>query len=1178
MGTAPVTYLVQYRTSQVGSTPAGSWITASVAQTATSTTINGLTDGVSYDIQVTASSASGAGPATIATGFVPIGAPLTPQLVVDNVAGSSTSLQISWNYANTGGTPITSVNLYRWNGSAWVIYQTFSSSTTPGQNIINAQTWTDTGLTAGSIYYYKVSITNAYGTSPQTAQIQAFPVANVGAPTSFSVLPGHGSVTLSWAAPATYGAAIHGFTISRSIDGSNWGTPIAVDTANNSLLSYVDQGVVNGTQYYYKVAATTALGIGAYTSPVATTPVGPSSAPSNLMAVTADSQVTLTWNPPINSGGSPVTGYRILECNSATVTGSGLLSSNCSVQVTPNTNTTATSYVVPSLTNGTTYYFGVQALTSASPAQGYVAIVTAVPRALVPAVTSLAAAPADQQITLSWTAPTGVPTGYPVSGYRVDLCSISVCTDSDYVTLTSNTQSTTTSYVVTGLTDGVLYSFRVYPVTAPYSNGSVYGSYASITGRPGVIPSAPLAFTAVPGNGQATLSWQPPVNNGGGLPYQYYITYGTSTGSMTAAPNTNGGYVSSGTTSVVVNGLTNGTAYYFAIQAVNSLGAGSYASGNVGNYQVNAPTTVGTVATAPTSLSATVANSQVTLTWSTPSNTGGLALLNYAVQEQFGTTWAPATGVSSCVSGTCTQVIGGLTNGTSYNFQVAYVTAAGTGAFASIQATPYSTAGGVQNIAAIVSNGGVTLFWTAPQINGGQSITGYIVQQTSPATVVYSTSAALPGLAGFQISGLTNGSSYTFQIIPVTTAGNGTAANITATPAALPGAPASAVSNVGNQLIGITWVAPNSATNGGLAIGAYNIQYSPDNGTTWLPQNPASVVSTTLSYTFQTDSNNQINNGQSYIIRVRSVNAVGVSAWVQVGNVIPGIAPLAPIGLTAAADASTPTPVPGAINTTWSAPNNGGAPITSYEVDYTTNEAIVTSAVANGSSITYGYSSSTAFSAGQIVTIAGLSTAAFNLVNVSIASSSSNTFTINSTATGANVYSASGFAAVWSPASTTISSTNTSYQVVGLSANTNYWIRVAATNAIGQGTFAYSSQVTTSSAAVSTVGSATSLSVSNVLATSVKLSYTQNTGATTVTGRKVEISLVNPDGSYAGWSTYTGSTLPGISNSVAPISASTATSLQIVGLQPSSQYAVRVTPYAQVSPGIYTGYISTTAT
>ena len=158
------------------------------------------------------------------------------------------------------------------------------------------------------------------------------------------------------------------------------------------------------------------------------------------------------------------------------------------------------------------------------------------------------------------------------------------------------------------------------------------------------------------------------------------------------------------------------------------------------------------------------------------------------MQQLSGTTWSPATGVYTLASSTYTQIVSGLTNGTTYNFRIAYVTNIGVGTYSTISATPITTSSAVQGIQALVSDGTVTLYWTAPASSGGQAVSGYKVEQSTDNSTwtTLAANAALPGSTGYAISGLTNGTAYYFRITPITLAGNGATAIINSTPAALP--------------------------------------------------------------------------------------------------------------------------------------------------------------------------------------------------------------------------------------------------------------------------------------------------------------------------------------------------------------------------------------------------------
>ena len=95
---------------------------------------------------------------------------------------------------------------------------------------------------------------------------------------------------------------------------------------------------------------------------------------------------------------------------------------------------------------------------------------------------------------------------------------------------------------------------------------------------------------------------------------------------------------------------------------------------------------------APTSLTATGGNAQVSLAWTAPSYNGGSAITDYSVQfsSNSGATW---TTFSRTASTTASQVVTGLTNGTSYVFRVAGINANGTGDYtaASGSVTPVGT-------------------------------------------------------------------------------------------------------------------------------------------------------------------------------------------------------------------------------------------------------------------------------------------------------------------------------------------------------------------------------------------------------------------------------------------------------------------------------------------------------
>lgn len=96
-----------------------------------------------------------------------------------------------------------------------------------------------------------------------------------------------------------------------------------------------------------------------------------------------------------------------------------------------------------------------------------------------------------------------------------------------------------------------------------------------------------------------------------------------------------------------------------------------------------------TTPSAPTGVSGTAGDSQVSLSWTSPASNGGSTITDYVVQysSNSGSSWTTfSDGTSTSTSATVT----GLTNGTAYVFRVAAVNSVGTGSYstASSSVTP----------------------------------------------------------------------------------------------------------------------------------------------------------------------------------------------------------------------------------------------------------------------------------------------------------------------------------------------------------------------------------------------------------------------------------------------------------------------------------------------------------
>ena len=406
------------------------------------------------------------------------------------------------------------------------------------------------GLTPGTTYYVRVDASNNAGSTlgnSLTFTTPAPPTVTTRAASNLSQTGTAGTLNALVNPAASQTTVSFCYSRSPTLVGctSVPGSPSSLSASTQpSAVSADISSLSTNTVYYFVAVATNSVGTTYGSTEYFTTPTG-------------------TVAAPVITGVSPGS-IGDISGASVTITGTGFSTVGAGAQVTIGgisatvTSRSATQLVVtaPAGTVGATNVVVNNVDGQSTSTNTRLSFVSSAP-------TNVSGTVANAQSQVTWTATSF--TGPAVSNYLVQYSS----NGGGSWTNVTRAASTSPSMLVTGLTNGSSYIFRVAAIN---SVGAGTFSSSSPEVIPQTLPGQPTDLSGTAGNGQAALNWVAPTDNGGRNIITYKVEYSSNGG----ASWTEYSHPDSSPSSLVVSGLNNGTSYIFRVAAVNSVGTGTY--------------------------------------------------------------------------------------------------------------------------------------------------------------------------------------------------------------------------------------------------------------------------------------------------------------------------------------------------------------------------------------------------------------------------------------------------------------------------------------------------------------------------------------------------------------------------------------------------------------------------
>jgi len=568
-----------------------------------------------------------------------------------------------------------------------------------------------------------------------------------------------------------------GYTVYRHDAGLGY---IAIGRTDRAETSHDDPNLVNGRTYRYYVTTTNVIGESEPSPVITVIPLGTPTVPRSLTAEPGDARVRVSWDTPINDGGTSLLGYIVSRG-----TEGGPIDRQ--VYVGSDTEVLDTDVV-----NGIEYSYTVIAFNavgnSTRASVGYCVPVgpPTVPMELTVVGTL------DRTVELRWLVPENEG-GRDVLGY--DLFRGVSGTGLTFL----SALSLQTDYTDREVLNGFTYHYAIR-ARNELGHGPLTGQ---VEATPLAPPGRPRALGIDTGHDLVDLTWSPPFKDGG-VPVATYLVY------RWVGEEQPGLLAEVSTASYMDEDVTDGRSYYYAVSASNGQFEGAMTVPVIA-VPLGAPG-------APTLTTILAGDGYVSISWRRPDDDGGGHVIVYSLYRS----------VDGGEMELLTEVGPSHTMYTDHDLdnglEHAYAISASNMRFegplsGQMTSVPRGLPDAPGSLTFAPADGRITVSWQPPDDDGGAEVTGYVIFRglTEIGLITVST---VNGATEFVDGSLTPGLTYHYAIAAVNDAGMGKPSHSRSTMLpSVPTPPRGLVAEEKGDKVTLTWRDPSR--DGGSPITGY---------------------------------------------------------------------------------------------------------------------------------------------------------------------------------------------------------------------------------------------------------------------------------------------------------------------------------------------------------------------